>query len=167
MSEASSHSAQNSSSQTFLTALVINAAILGLELVAFVILKHKLTRIYAPRTYLPPPEYVFLCETNIVWTVVHDCACLPRKRAAGLPGGPWKWLFAIIAIPTSDVVRFIFPVYSFHSSRLIHHLSFAMHHSYTRMDWTPTCSYASSGCSSSSLPLSHYSLGSLFYLSML
>ena len=42
MSEVSSSSAQSSSSQTFLTALVTNLAILGVELVAFVVLKRKL-----------------------------------------------------------------------------------------------------------------------------
>ncbi|THH27230.1 hypothetical protein EUX98_g6964 [Antrodiella citrinella] len=83
MSEVSSASAQSSSSQTFLTALVTNLIILAVELVAFVVLKHKLTRIYEPRTYLPPPD----------------------KRAVALPSGPWKWLFAILAIPTSDVLH--------------------------------------------------------------
>ncbi|TCD61098.1 hypothetical protein EIP91_009035 [Steccherinum ochraceum] len=65
MSEVSSTSAQSSSSQTFITALVTNLGILALELVAFVILKHKLTRIYEPRTFLPPPEYVPLFSLRI------------------------------------------------------------------------------------------------------
>ena len=61
MSEVSSANAQSSSSQTFITALVTNLAILGIELVAFVALRRRLTRIYEPRTYLPPPEYVSFC----------------------------------------------------------------------------------------------------------
>ncbi|KAI0790073.1 hypothetical protein C8Q75DRAFT_139060 [Abortiporus biennis] len=83
MSEVSASKAQNLNSETFLTALVTNAAILGVELVVFIILKHRLTRIYEPRTYLPPPE----------------------KRAVDLPSGPWKWLLAIIAVPTQDVLH--------------------------------------------------------------
>ena len=56
MSQVTPDKAKNTDSQTFLTALVTNAAVLGIELVAFVFLKHRLSRIYAPRTYLPPPE---------------------------------------------------------------------------------------------------------------
>lgn len=139
MSEASSSNAQSSSSQTFLTALVTNAAILGVELVAFIVLKHKLTRIYEPRSYLPPPEYVLASfQSSLCILISVRCS----KRASVLPNGPWRWLFAIIAIPTQDVVRRC-PL-----------VSFASHHSLclrscTKMDWTHTCFYASSGCSSS------------------
>ena len=59
MSQVTPEKAQGLDSQTFLTALAINAGILFVELAAFVILKHRLSRIYEPRTYLPPPEYVF------------------------------------------------------------------------------------------------------------
>ncbi len=58
MSEAVPSSASGLTSETFYTALVTNGAILALELLAFVFLKHRLGRIYQPRTYLPPPEYV-------------------------------------------------------------------------------------------------------------
>ena len=58
MSEVTSNKAEGLDSQTFLTALVTNTGILAVEVVAFIILKHRLTRIYEPRTYLPPPEYV-------------------------------------------------------------------------------------------------------------
>ncbi|KIP05884.1 hypothetical protein PHLGIDRAFT_119442 [Phlebiopsis gigantea 11061_1 CR5-6] len=83
MSQVTPDKAKNTDSQTFLTALVTNAAVLGIELVAFVFLKHRLGRIYAPRTYLPPPD----------------------KRAVNLPNGWWKWLLAIVAVPTGDVLR--------------------------------------------------------------
>lgn len=56
MSAVTSNKAEGLDSQTFLTALVTNTAILAIEIVAFIILKHRLTRIYEPRTYLPPPE---------------------------------------------------------------------------------------------------------------
>lgn len=48
----------SSTGQTFLTAFVINAAALGVQLLAFLVLKNRLTRIYGPRTYLPPEECV-------------------------------------------------------------------------------------------------------------
>lgn len=60
MSEVSSSQAEGLSSQTFVTALVTNASILGIELAAFIFLKHRLSRIYEPRAYLPPPEYAFI-----------------------------------------------------------------------------------------------------------
>jgi hypothetical protein len=46
----------SNTSKTFLTALVANAALLVVEVGAFLILKQKLWRIYTPRAYLPPPE---------------------------------------------------------------------------------------------------------------
>ncbi|EKM57401.1 uncharacterized protein PHACADRAFT_92160 [Phanerochaete carnosa HHB-10118-sp] len=83
MSQVTPAKAQNTDSQTFLTALVTNAAILSLEIIAFVFLKHRLSRIYEPRTYLPPPS----------------------KRAVKLPSGWWRWTLAIAAIPTGDVLQ--------------------------------------------------------------
>lgn len=56
MSEVTPNKAEGLDSQTFLTALVTNAGILTFEIVAFILLKHRLSRIYEPRTYLPPPE---------------------------------------------------------------------------------------------------------------
>lgn len=58
MSQVTPAKAQNTDSQTFVTALVTNAGVLAIELVAFIFLKHRLSRIYEPRTYLPPPAYV-------------------------------------------------------------------------------------------------------------
>jgi hypothetical protein len=46
----------NNTTNNFLTALVVNGALLGAEVAAFLILKRKLWRIYSPRTKLPPPE---------------------------------------------------------------------------------------------------------------
>lgn len=56
MSQVVPAKAQNTDLQTFLTALVTNGAVLGIELLAFIFLKHRLSRIYEPRAYLPPPE---------------------------------------------------------------------------------------------------------------
>ncbi|GJE89817.1 hypothetical protein PsYK624_059250 [Phanerochaete sordida] len=83
MSQVTPAKAQDQDSQTFLTALVTNAAILSIEILAFVFLKHRLSRIYAPRTFLPPPS----------------------KRTVDLPGGWWKWPLAITAIPTVEVLQ--------------------------------------------------------------
>jgi calcium permeable stress-gated cation channel len=46
------------SDKAFTTALVVNGALLCIEVGAFLILKEKLSRVYSPRTYLPPPEHV-------------------------------------------------------------------------------------------------------------
>ncbi|KAG9099222.1 hypothetical protein FS749_001789 [Ceratobasidium sp. UAMH 11750] len=75
--------ASNNSSQTFGTAFVTNIALLGIQVGAFVILKKKMSRIYSPRTVLPPPG----------------------KRAVELPSGPWRWLPAVIFAPTEDIIR--------------------------------------------------------------
>jgi hypothetical protein len=48
----------SNNTKTFITALVANGGLLIVEVVAFLILKQRLGRIYSPRTFLPPPEYV-------------------------------------------------------------------------------------------------------------
>ena len=58
MSQVLPGDAQPQNSQAFYTALVTNAGVLALELAAFVFLKHRLNRIYEPRVFLPPPQYV-------------------------------------------------------------------------------------------------------------
>lgn len=83
MSQITPGKADGQDSQTFLTALVTNASVLAIEVIAFVVLRSRLWRIYEPRTYLPPPD----------------------KRAVSLPAGWWKWLVAIVAIPTGDVME--------------------------------------------------------------
>ncbi|KAJ7595058.1 DUF221 family protein [Mycena floridula] len=69
--------------KTFVTALVANAGLLIVEVVAFVLLKQRLGRIYSPRTYLPPPD----------------------KRASELPKGWWRWLPAIFNSPSTDIIH--------------------------------------------------------------
>ncbi|KAF7794940.1 hypothetical protein EIP86_006083 [Pleurotus ostreatoroseus] len=83
MSEAVPANASGKDSETFYTALVTNGAVLAIELIAFVFLKHRLGRIYQPRAYLPPPQ----------------------KRAVDLPRGAWRWLLAVFAVPTADVLE--------------------------------------------------------------
>ncbi|EKM57367.1 uncharacterized protein PHACADRAFT_194921 [Phanerochaete carnosa HHB-10118-sp] len=83
MSQVTPGKADGTDSQTFLTALITNASILAIEVIAFVVLRSRLWRIYEPRTYLPPPD----------------------KRAVSLPGGWWKWLLAIVTIPTGDIMQ--------------------------------------------------------------
>ncbi|KAL1744955.1 hypothetical protein HDZ31DRAFT_37437 [Schizophyllum fasciatum] len=80
---ASADKAASSTDSSFLTALVVNAALLGVEVLAFVILKQKLQRIYYPRTYLPPPE----------------------RRSEHLPNGIFGWLPALIRAPTADIIQ--------------------------------------------------------------
>ncbi|RDB24859.1 Uncharacterized protein RSN1 [Hypsizygus marmoreus] len=76
-------SGNSNTSKTFLTALVANAALLAVEVGAFLILKQKLWRVYSPRSYLPPPD----------------------KRAQQLPSGPWKWLPAMLFSPSQDIIH--------------------------------------------------------------
>ncbi|KAF7782412.1 hypothetical protein Agabi119p4_1788 [Agaricus bisporus var. burnettii] len=73
----------SSTTRSFVTALVVNGALLGVEVLAFFLLKQKLWRIYGPRTVLPPPH----------------------KRAAALPSGIAKWLPALIRYPAEDIIH--------------------------------------------------------------
>jgi Late exocytosis, associated with Golgi transport len=53
--------------QSFVTALVTNVILLGVQVGVFSTLKRRLERIYAPRTFLLPPEYVYL-----LWSLSED-----------------------------------------------------------------------------------------------
>lgn len=68
MSAAFSTSVASKTTQTFLTALVSNSLLLGVEIFIFVNLKNRLRRIYTPRTYLPPPESVKLLLQHLSTT---------------------------------------------------------------------------------------------------
>ncbi|KIJ24983.1 hypothetical protein M422DRAFT_194019 [Sphaerobolus stellatus SS14] len=83
MSEVTAGTANGKTTQTFLSALISNGTLLGIELIVFIVLKGRLERIYTPRTFLPPPD----------------------KRAEELPSGPIKWLFKVIGAPPEDVIR--------------------------------------------------------------
>ncbi|KAJ3756725.1 DUF221 family protein [Lentinula raphanica] len=71
------------STQSFVTAVVANSALLLVELGLFTGLKQRLERIYSPRTYLPPPE----------------------KRSPKLPLGVWKWLPAVVNSRAEDIIE--------------------------------------------------------------
>jgi hypothetical protein len=51
-------SAKSASTATFVTALVFNAAVFGIELVIFTLLRPYFKAIYEPLTYTPPPSCV-------------------------------------------------------------------------------------------------------------
>lgn len=74
---------QSNSTTAFVTALVVNASLLGGEVLAFTILKSKLWRIYMPRAYLPPPD----------------------KRATELPSGPWRWIPAVLWSDPENIIH--------------------------------------------------------------
>lgn len=56
MAVSAEKAASGGSSKAFLTSLVANVGLLSIEVGAFVILKARISRIYSPRTFLPPPE---------------------------------------------------------------------------------------------------------------
>ncbi|KAL8943317.1 MAG: hypothetical protein Q9216_001160 [Gyalolechia sp. 2 TL-2023] len=77
--------AGQSSGQTvtnFLSSLVAGFVIFGLELLAFLIIKQKLFRIYRPRTYLVPE----------------------RERTKTPPEGFWQWIVPVFKTSNSDFI---------------------------------------------------------------
>ncbi|KAG8885941.1 hypothetical protein FRB99_004411, partial [Tulasnella sp. 403] len=74
---------KSNSTNSFVTALATNAALLVVQVGAFTYLKGRLQRVYTPRSFLPPPE----------------------KRAEELPRGPWKWFMALLTSPSKDLIR--------------------------------------------------------------
>lgn len=114
----------SSTTRSFVTALVVNGALLGVEVLAFFLLKQKLWRIYGPRTVLPPPQWG--------WTTFFSNVCrfilfLSSKRAAALPSGIAKWLPALIRYPAEDIVSLPFP-------NNVHGVTDRGARRYTRMD---------------------------------
>ena len=54
--EALQSTAKSSSTETFTTALYLNAAVFALEILAFTLLRRIFKAIYEPRTYIPPAK---------------------------------------------------------------------------------------------------------------
>ncbi|KAK7455300.1 phosphate metabolism protein 7 [Stygiomarasmius scandens] len=73
----------SNSSKSFMTALIANGALLGIEVGAFLVMKSNMERIFSPRTYLPPPD----------------------KRSKPLPKGLWRWLPAVLMSPSEDIIH--------------------------------------------------------------
>ena len=59
---------KSASTASFLTALIFNAAVFGVEIGLFTLLRPYFKSIYEPRTYVPPPEYVYSREIYIFLT---------------------------------------------------------------------------------------------------
>ncbi|KAG8744488.1 hypothetical protein FRC10_010053 [Ceratobasidium sp. 414] len=83
----------NNSSQTFGTAFVTNIALLGIQVAAFIVLKRRLSRIYSPRTELPPPR----SHSHLAQAKTPDELCSEgelREFCAFVPGGVDKiWIY--------------------------------------------------------------------------
>ncbi|KAK0441132.1 DUF221 family protein [Armillaria borealis] len=101
MSVTAEQASSNSTTKTFVTALVVNGGLLVVEVGAFLILKQKLGRIYSPRTYLPPPEFVEKCFICFPIADVVE----PSKRAEELPKGFWRWVPALLMSPPEDIIH--------------------------------------------------------------
>ncbi|KAL8675299.1 MAG: hypothetical protein Q9168_000328 [Polycauliona sp. 1 TL-2023] len=67
---------------TFVASLLTGFSIFGAELLVFLIVKHKLFRIYRPRTFLVPE----------------------RERTNPPPEGPWQWLIPVFKTSNSDFI---------------------------------------------------------------
>ncbi|EJD51988.1 DUF221-domain-containing protein [Auricularia subglabra TFB-10046 SS5] len=76
-------SVKEGSVQALVTALVTNAGILLVEVGAFMILRRHIRKIYAPRTYLPPP----------------------RRRSQPIGKGYLSWIPAIIKTPATEIIH--------------------------------------------------------------
>ncbi|PMD46485.1 DUF221-domain-containing protein [Hyaloscypha variabilis F] len=67
----------------FLTALATSLVIFGIQMLAFILLKNKLARIFKPKTYLVPE----------------------RERTDPPPRSPWGWLIAIFKFRDREVIN--------------------------------------------------------------
>lgn len=83
MADVLSDNATSKTTQTFVTSFITNAALLAIEVVAFSYLKDNLSRVYTPRTYLPPQD----------------------KRAEELPPGRWRWILSVAFTSSRDIIN--------------------------------------------------------------
>jgi hypothetical protein len=67
---------------SFLTSLALNGGLLVLQVAIFVLLKNRLSRIYQPRTYLPPPD-------------------VRSKPVRGI----WSWFPQILSTPAKTILH--------------------------------------------------------------
>ncbi|PVH73358.1 DUF221-domain-containing protein [Cadophora sp. DSE1049] len=76
-------SQQGISLVAFITALATSLVIFGIQMLAFILLKNKLARIFKPKTYLVPE----------------------RERTDPPPRSPWGWLVAIFRFTDREVIN--------------------------------------------------------------
>lgn len=100
LSQGQANNATNST-RTFVTALVVNGGLLFVQVAVFLVLKQRLQRIYSPRTFLPPLEFVLFLLVR-VGSYLMVCCC--SKRASRLPNSWWRWLPVLIKQPSVDIV---------------------------------------------------------------
>lgn len=74
---------QGISLTAFITALATSLVIFGVQILAFILLKEKLARIFKPKTYLVPE----------------------RERTEPPPRTPWGWLFAIFRFRDREIIN--------------------------------------------------------------
>ncbi|CAG7847024.1 Uncharacterized protein RSN1 AltName: Full=Rescuer of SRO7 at high Nacl protein 1 [Serendipita indica DSM 11827] len=74
---------KNNTLRSFLTSLGLNAGLLVLQTGFFVFLKSRLTRVYAPRSYLPPENL----------------------RAEPLAKGPFRWFLQTLTTPSKTIIQ--------------------------------------------------------------
>lgn len=80
---ANTQGAHSTSTQTFLSALILNSVICGVEIVVFMILRPKFKKVYQPRSYLP----------------VRD------RRSEALPSSFFGWLPAIFKADPEQIIQ--------------------------------------------------------------
>ena len=101
--------ASNATTSTFLSALVANGGLFAVEVAVFLVLKQRLRKIYSPRTFLPPPEFVHLS-----WSVLPILCFAAVKRTPRLPNSWSRWLPALIKQPSGGIVCICISVDSFY-----------------------------------------------------
>lgn len=92
-------SAKSASTATFVTALVFNAAVFGIEFVIFTLLRPYFKAIYEPLTYTPPPSCVpsfFLFSLSNFST---------SKRAQPLSNSIFLWPIAVYKADYRGIIR--------------------------------------------------------------
>lgn len=94
-------SAKSASTATFVTALVFNAAVFGIELVIFTLLRPYFKAIYEPLTYTPPPTcvpsfFLFFSLSKLFQT---------SKRAQPLSKSIFLWPVAVFKADYRGIIR--------------------------------------------------------------
>jgi Late exocytosis, associated with Golgi transport len=105
-------SSEGMSLESFLASLAVAAAVFGVEVLLFVLLRTKLQRVYVPRTYLVPEKFVpFMIPVAAVLTIVGG-AQRPLAPASS-PGSSPSLLPPIATLSTSLASM---PTFSFATS---------------------------------------------------
>ena len=103
MSTVDRDTATSASTKSFETSLWLNAAVFGIMIVSFTVLRKRFKTIYEPRTFLTPEKYAAYPQSYLFLFTVRNLFC--SKRSPSLSSHLLAWPLAVWKADYHDILR--------------------------------------------------------------